>query len=240
MSCPLAELVGWDRIENLCTDNCWGGVGGGQLGASFFCSQDFKDWSNLQFIFPILTIQLACRYPKFQSTFTQLVWSDPGIAHGSLYNQMNKLIVGPLRESAILTVIIIDAFDKSASEVLPALGQFVSEILEVKYPLTGCPELHIQKGFGLLVLTVATDMFILHEIESNLVNNDIWLSLEQSLLDHAHQHAGLDDWVTREQLDQLYQEAAGPIVYMSGGSRVAQSLMVTNPILPNCSILTHL
>ena len=37
----------------------------GQLGASFFCSRDFLDRSNLQFIFPTLAVQLARKYDKF-------------------------------------------------------------------------------------------------------------------------------------------------------------------------------
>ena len=37
----------------------------GELGASFFCSRDFEDRSNLQAIFPTLAFQLAYRYPVF-------------------------------------------------------------------------------------------------------------------------------------------------------------------------------
>lgn len=54
---------------------------------------------------------------------------------------MNKLIVGPLKESGILTVIVIDALDKCkdqdfASAILFVLEQFVSKIPNVKYFLT--------------------------------------------------------------------------------------------------------
>ena len=37
----------------------------GQLGASFFCSRDFEDRRDLQFIFPTIAAQLARRYTKF-------------------------------------------------------------------------------------------------------------------------------------------------------------------------------
>ena len=57
----------------------------GLLGASFFCSRDFEDRSNLQFIFPTLAVQLARRYTKFRSIIIPLVQSDPGIIHESLY-----------------------------------------------------------------------------------------------------------------------------------------------------------
>jgi hypothetical protein len=38
----------------------------GKLGASFFCSRDFEDRSNLQAIFPTLAFQLAHQEPLFR------------------------------------------------------------------------------------------------------------------------------------------------------------------------------
>jgi hypothetical protein len=107
----------------------------GQLGASFFCSRDFEDRSNLQLIFPTLAVQLARNYTEFRSVFIPLVQSDPGIAHESLFNQMEKLIARPLQESAISTVIVIDALDECkdeepASAILSVLGRFISKHAE--------------------------------------------------------------------------------------------------------------
>ncbi|KAF9646210.1 hypothetical protein BDM02DRAFT_3189009, partial [Thelephora ganbajun] len=75
----------------------------GQLGASFFCSRDFKDQRNPDFIFPTLAVQLARKYTEFRSIFVSLVQSDPEIVYESLYNQMRKLIVEPLEKSSIST-----------------------------------------------------------------------------------------------------------------------------------------
>ena len=88
-------------------------------------------------IFPTLAVQLARKHPKFRSTFVRLVRSDPEITHESLYNQMRQLIVQPIQESGISTVIVVDALDeckdeKPASAILSVLGQFVSEIPGVK------------------------------------------------------------------------------------------------------------
>src|SRR5579872_6516350 len=88
----------------------------GQLGASFFCSRDFEDRSNLQSIFPTLAVQLARKYQKFRSVFVQLVESNPGISHESLHNQMNKLIVQPIQKADIPTVVVIDALDECRDE----------------------------------------------------------------------------------------------------------------------------
>ncbi|KAF9646015.1 hypothetical protein BDM02DRAFT_3172363, partial [Thelephora ganbajun] len=190
----------------------------GQLGASFFCSRDFEDRRNLHFIFPTIAVQLARRYTEFRSIFVPLVQSDPAIAYESLYTQMRKLIVEPLKESAISTVIVIDALDECkdeepASAILTVLGQFVSEIPKVKFFLTGRPEPRIRRGFGLPLLAEATDVFVLHEVEPNRVDSDIQLFFRRSFLETADHQGGLDGWPTKEQLNLLCERAAGLFVY---------------------------
>ncbi|KAF9786263.1 hypothetical protein BJ322DRAFT_775760 [Thelephora terrestris] len=191
----------------------------GRLGASFFCSRDFEDRSNLQLIFPTLAVQLARRYTEFRSAFIPLVQSDPGVAHESLYNQMDKLIVRPLQESGISAVIVIDALDECqdeepASAILSVLGRFLSEVPEVKFFLTGRPELRIREGFRLPLLVSATDIFVLHEVKSDQVDNDIHLFFKNSLMELARRRQlGSDDWPTKAHLDLLCKRAAGLFVY---------------------------
>ena len=147
-----------------------------------------------------------------------MVRSDPGVAHESLYNQMEKLIVGPLKESAISTVIVIDALDECkdrepASAILSVIGQFVFEIPNIKFFLTGRPEPHIREGFHLPLLAGATDMFILHNVKPNIINNDIQLFFIHKFLELATRRGGLDGWPTKGQLDILCERAAGLFVY---------------------------
>ncbi|KAF9641944.1 hypothetical protein BDM02DRAFT_3133448, partial [Thelephora ganbajun] len=190
----------------------------GQLGASFFCSRDFEDRSNLKFIFPTIAVQLARNHPGFRSIFVPLVQSDPEIAHESLYNQMDKLIVRPLKKSGILTVIVVDALDECkddepASAILSVLGQFVSQIPNVKFFVTGRPEPRIREGFRLPLLAEATDVFVLHNVQPSLVGSDIRLFFNQSFVELARRRQGLDDWPSREQLDLLCERAAGLFAY---------------------------
>jgi len=190
----------------------------GQLGASFFCSRDFEDRSNLQFIFPTLAVQLARRYTEFRSILVPLVQSDPTIVHESLYGQMDKLIVGPLVRSGISTVIVIDALDEcrdeeSASAILSVLGQFVSRVPKVKFFLTGRPEPRIREGFRLPLLAKATDVFVLHEVESGQVGSDIRLFFRHAFSELKGRRHGLDGWPTEEQLDLLCKRAGGLFVY---------------------------
>jgi hypothetical protein len=190
----------------------------GQLGASFFCSRDFEDRRNLQLIFPTLATQLARRYPEFRSVLIPLIRSDPAIAYESLYGQMMKLIVQPLNESSISTVIVVDALDECededpASAILSVLGRFASEIPNVKFFLTGRPEPQISEGFRLPLLAKMTDVFILHNVELDQVSNDIWLFFKNSFSELAGRRCGLDHWPTDNQLDQLCKRAAGLFVY---------------------------
>jgi len=184
----------------------------GKLGASFFCSRDFEERSDPYLIFPTLAVQLARKYTRFRSIFVPLVQSDPGIAYESPYHQMDKLIVRPLKEAAISTVIVIDALDEckddeSDSAILSVLGRLVSEIPKVKFFLTGRPDPRLQRGFRLPLLEKVTDVFFLHDVESGLVDSDIRLFLKRSLLGIA------DGWPTEEQLDLLCERAGGLFVY---------------------------
>ena len=131
---------------------------------------------------------------------------------------MVKLIVGPLMESAISTVIVIDALDeckdyKPASAILSVLGLCISQIPKVKFFLTGRPEPRICKGFHLLQMAEATDVFILHKVEPSQVDGDIQLFFRHSLLELAGHSHGLDDWPTKDQLNLLCERAAGLFVY---------------------------
>ena len=190
----------------------------GRLGASFFCSRDFLDRSNLQFIFPTLAIQLARKFPEFRSILVPLIQSDPGIVDETLYHQMERLIVQPLAESGVSTVIVIDALDECrddqpASAILSVLGQFVSEVPNVKFFLTGRPEQRIREGFRLPRVAEATDVFVLHEVEPHQVESDIRLFFKYSFSELASRWPELADWPTKDQLDPLCERAAGLFAY---------------------------
>ena len=190
----------------------------GRLGASFFCSRDFEDRRNLQLIFPTIAVQLARNYPEFRSIFIPLVQSDPGIADELPYGQMDRLIVQPLLKSDISTVIVIDALDECkddepASAILFVLGQFVNRISKVKFFVTGRPEPHIRDGFRFPLLAKATDVFVLHDVEPNQVNRDMHLYFSNKFLELKGRRRVMEVWSTEEQLNLLFERAAGYFIY---------------------------
>jgi WD40 repeat protein len=189
-----------------------------RLGGSFFCSRDSADRGNLQLIFPTLAVQLARKYPKFRSSLVPLVRSDPECATESLYNQMRRMIVGPLKKSEISTVIVIDALDECKDEepesaILSVIGQFASEIPSVKFFLTGRPEPHILQGFGLPEMVKARDLFVLHKVGSGEIGGDMQRFFNHWFADIARRRRGLNDWPTTQQLNRLCERAAGLFVY---------------------------
>jgi len=189
----------------------------GLLGGSFFCSRDFEDRSDLQFIFPSLAFQLAHKYREFRSILVPLLQSDPDVVHESLYSQMEKLIVEPLRSAGVSTVIIIDALDECTddepqSAILSVMGRLVEEVPKVKFFITGRPEPRIRSGFRLELLRPLTDVFVLHDVHPSLINNDIQLFLKHELSELA-QRRHIKGWPTDEHVNLLGRRAAGLFVY---------------------------
>ena len=189
----------------------------GRLGASFFCSRDFEDRSDLQFIFPTLAFQLAHKYPNFRSHLIHLLQSNPDVVDELLYSQMEKLIVEPLQLVDVPTVIVIDALDECkddqpASAILSVLGRFVEQIPKVKFFITGRPEPRIKTGFRLPLLVDATNVFVLHDVHPSLINSDIRLFLKHELSELAQRHR-LGEWPSDDHINLLCHRAAGLFVY---------------------------
>ena len=187
------------------------------LGASFFCSRDFEDRSNLNFIFPTLAFQLAHKYPNFRSRFVSILRSNPDVAHESLYSQIQKLIVQPLQSTGTSAVIVIDALDECkddepTSTILSVLGRFVNQIPRVKFFITGRPEPRIKTGFRLPLLVDSTDVFVLHNVHPSLISNDIHLFLKHELSELSWRRQ-LGGWPGEENIDLLCHRAAGLFVY---------------------------
>ena len=195
----------------------------GNLGASFFCSRDFQDRSNLQAIFPTLAFQLAYRYPLFRDQLLQVLRANPGVGQDSLCSQMEKVIVGPLNTTSIRTLIIIDALDECkdeepASAILSVLSRYVGKIPHVKFFITGRPEPHIRSGFRLKSLQPITEVLKLHDVERSLVDSDIKLYFRTGLTNIAETRSDCDlteDWPSSSELDILCKKAAGLFIYAS-------------------------
>ena len=104
---------------------------------------------------------------------------------------MQKFLIQPLQSTDISTVIVIDALDECKdkdpeSAILLILGNLVSEIPRVKFFITSQPEAHISSRFHGSLLKDSTHVFILHEVEPCIIDNDIccFFKLELSRITH--------------------------------------------------------
>ena len=204
----------------------------GTLGASFFCSQDSEDQSDLQAIFPTLAFQLAHQYPAFQKELLQVLRIIPDVRQVSLCSQMEKLIVGPLEASHIPTLIIIDSIDECrgeepASAILSILSHYVNKIPKVKFFITGQPEpriysgkpeSQIYSGFRLEPLVPITEILKFYEIKPEAEDSDIKLFFQTRLIHLAKNRSDCDlteEWPTPSDIKILCQKAAGFFVCAS-------------------------
>ena len=195
----------------------------GKLGASFFCSRDFADRSNLQAIFPTLALQLAYQYPGFRNGLVQVLRTRLHVERESLSSQMEKLIVGPLKVTDISTLIVIDALDECkdeepASAILSILSRYIDEIPNVKFFITGRPEARIRSGFRLESLVPITEILKLHEVKPEIVDNDIKLYFQTHLGNIAKHRSDCnftEGWPDLGDVEILCKKAAGFFIYAS-------------------------
>ena len=195
----------------------------GKLGASFFCSRDFADLSNLQMIFPTLAFQLAHQYPLFRSELLKVLKAVPDVGRQTLCSQVEKLIVGPFKVARIPTLIIIDALDECkdeepASALLSVLSRYMDDIPDVKFFITGRPESQIRSGFRLKSLRPMTEVFRLHNVERSSVDEDIKLYFRTQLAEIASTRSDCtidQGWPRLPDIDILCKKAAGFFIYAS-------------------------
>ena len=189
----------------------------GRLGASFFCSRNSEDRSDLQLIFSTLAFQLAEQYPEFRSPLIHNLRSNPAIMYQSLERQVEKFLIEPFRSTNISTVIVIDALDECRDgdlgpDIFSVLGKLVRDIPKVKLLITSRPETHILTRFN-GPLQHLTDVFILHEVEPRIINQDIRIFFEYELSNLAQRNGGKGGWPTDKQLNWLCQRAAGFFIH---------------------------
>jgi hypothetical protein len=195
----------------------------GLLGASFFCSRDFTDRSNLMLIFPTLALHLAYRYPEFRAALLPAIKATPNAGHESLSFQLETLLIEPLKASGISTIIVIDALDECrddepASALLSLLARHVHSIPSVKLFITGRPEPPIRSGFRLPLLQPQTSVLALHEIERTSVDQDIRRYLKEELSKLVSNRSDLDiagPWPGESDIVKLVHRSQGLFIFAS-------------------------
>jgi hypothetical protein len=211
----------------------------GLLGGSFFCSRDFQDRSDLNMIFPTLALELAYRYPAFKDALMTTIKSSSNPGHESISTQLETLIIAPLKNSGVSTIIVIDAIDecrdkKATSAILSVLERHIEDISSAKIFITGRPESRIQSGFNLPALQSETDIFLLHEVKRESVDDDIRLYLQSQFSELSMTRREIRfpvPWPDPKSLESLVQRAGGLFIFASTTCKVLSSEFHDPPTL---------
>ena len=194
------------------------------LGASFFCSRDDATCNNPQLIFTTIAYQLG----QFDATFGEEVRKamklNPDIGYASLSFQLEQLIINPLRAlkgSFRSSVVVIDALDEctdagATSSILSALALFVSELSQLSFLLTSRPLFRIESAFRSNALQAETRRFVLHEVQLDVVQNDIEKYINVKLHDQEwrSRYAKLEQsWPSELDIQTLSRLSAGLFIF---------------------------
>ncbi|CCO36098.1 Vegetative incompatibility protein HET-E-1 [Rhizoctonia solani AG-1 IB] len=187
------------------------------LGASFFCSRTSGECRDVSRIIPTIAYQLARYSRPFQVTLTHILGNDPDIGTQTITHQFERLIKEPLAsvKDAMPTglVIVIDALDECSNTegvgmMLDMLFRMATS-LPLKFFVTSRPEPSVHSRV-LAQPDKTRLLFVLHEIESSLVQADIEVYLREELP---------VDKVSDTQLKQLAELAGNLFIYAATAIR---------------------
>lgn len=197
----------------------------GRLGASFFCSRESQERSDLKLIFPTLAYQLAYSTNvwshKFRSSLLHALQANPDTAKESPATQLEELITKPAIASGIRAVVLVDALDECRDEgnistVISLLGAAADRMPNLKFLITSRPEIPIRSAFRLKEVALVTKGSSLQDVPITVVNEDIRRFLEERLTGLAARRSDVDlsrTWPSRNDIDTLVDRSAGLFIY---------------------------
>jgi hypothetical protein len=208
------------------------------LGASFFFSRDFADRSDIKLVFPTIAFQLAYQLPKFGNALVEIIKAHPDVGHLSLVDQLEQLLVKPLKSLAAnlqetiseFIIIVLDALDECKdrepeSTILSLLSKYVEEISFVRFFLTSRPEYEIRSVFN-RPLKYRTKELALQDVDRTMVDRDIRIYLTTTLSALAKRSDVNVDipWPSSEDIDIMVCKCSGLFIYASTTIKFIQSL----------------
>ncbi|KAG8857836.1 hypothetical protein FRB96_005555 [Tulasnella sp. 330] len=185
----------------------------GNLGATFFFSQDQADRADGRHVFSTIAYQLAYVMSSFQARLIEAIKADPEARSSDLSTQLQKLIIKPLHgvvDAPSPLVIVLDALDEcedpiDAREIITLLANATVQFppyLHLKILITSRPEVHLYPPSPRWISLVTSVVANLHDVKEPDVKADIKIYLRDRLL-------GEDEVATDEEIDRLVEMAQG-------------------------------
>lgn len=190
------------------------------LGASFFCSRDSAECSNVGLVFPTIARQLAQHNSEFNNRLVEVMTTDRDIQSAAVARQLKHLIVDPLKRSfhSGTCVIIIDALDEcrdseATSVILAALARYIAELEPLKFLITSRPVHNVSAGFRGTGLGASTQHLVLHEIPMESTERDIRIYLEKNLTRISAIYQITSPWPPTSAISLLVQKSDGLFIF---------------------------
>jgi len=190
------------------------------LGGTFFCSRSAGsvERTDVKRIIPTLATLLARQFPAFASSLAKKLSKTPDVAHWSVRNQFDRLIVQSVNELAEDTytgqiVFVIDALDECNNpsllvELIDSIADFKSK-LPVKFLLTSRPEMHIRTTP--ISDPVLSSILRLHTVNLEQVTADIRLYIGTKL----SQASKTTTWYSIHDVEALVTLSGGLFIFAS-------------------------
>lgn len=218
----------------------------GILGASFFFKRGEGDRGHAAFFFSTIAAQLIQHIPPLAYHIRDEIKADPNIHNKPLREQLDKLIVNPIKnlpkQSQPSTIaLVIDALDEcdNLSEIRHII-QLLSRAkhfgsIWLKFFVTSRPELLIKLGFG--DISGKYEDLVLQEIPQPIIKHDIHIFLTHELTKirddyNKHLEPALQlspDWPGPEQIRKLVEMAAPLFIFAATVCRFIQDRRLGGP-----------
>src|SRR5882762_2481402 len=210
-----------------------------QLGATFFCSRDDAECSNVNVIFPTIAYQLALFNSTFKKHVSDAMRKDPDLQSALTSMQLEKLIVDPLQamghnQAFPPCLIIIDALDEckeenATSTILLALSMFADRLSPLKLFITSRPVTSVEQGFRTTGLMKDTSTLVLHSIPWDISQKDIRIYLEGRCLGITRSFPLPPSWPSKGDLARLVELSQGLFIFAATTANFIEDRNANDP-----------
>ena len=162
--------------------------------------------------------------------------------------QLEQLIVNPLRTLRGLfppCVVVLDALDEckdsgTTSTILSSLSRHVTKLSPLKFLVTSRPVPNITTAFKLTKLSPATQRLILHEVELQVVQNDIERYLLSKLSLTAVSYDLGAAWPPKDDILALTRLSCGLFIFAATSVKFIEDRNYSDPTYQLASLLHHI
>ncbi|KAJ7636401.1 hypothetical protein FB45DRAFT_1055828 [Roridomyces roridus] len=199
----------------------------GQLGGSFFFKRGDTRRGHWRSLFPTLAYQLAASFPQIGPVIQRVVQMDRLIISKSMHQQLEKLIILPLREVPALEhrpILVLDGLDECedhAAQMMlleSLIGAVRSQQVPVHILICSHSESHLRELFEASENANICRGFQIRPDDSACADISLYLTKEFARIQrvHARREITLDaDWPGKDTIQQLVHRSSGTFIYAS-------------------------